>query len=79
MQPYVDEVFAEWMEIALDGSEIEDRAVVLVALQLLMFGAFVTMAHARLSLAEASEVFDVAVRRLVVERRPSGVARGKGV
>lgn len=79
LQPYVDEVFAEWMAIALGDAEIEDRGEVLAALQLLMFGAFVTIAHGRLSLGEASDVFEVAVRRLVVEQRSSGAVRGRGV
>jgi len=83
VRPYIDDVFEEWMSIALGDAEIEDRAAVITALQLLMFGGFVTVAHGRLELATVEHVFDVAVRRLVVERgrrsRSSGAARGRGV
>ena len=65
VRPSVEAAFEEWMELALGDAVIAERAEVVRALQLTMFGGFVAMAHGRLSLADAARVFDVAVRRLL--------------
>ena len=65
VRPSVEAAFEEWMELALGDAVIPERAEVVRALQLTMFGGFVAMAHGRLSLADAARVFDVAVRRLL--------------
>jgi len=67
LRPMVDEAFEEWMDLALAGAVIADRADVVKLLQLTMFAAFVAVAHARLSLAESGRLLELAVRRLVVE------------
>lgn len=67
MRPLVDTVFEEWMSIALQGAKIADRALVLKALQLTMFGAFVAVAHERLTMEETGRLLDMAVRRMVIE------------
>ena len=70
-RPAVDEVFDEWMAIALGDAQIADRDATLQVLQLTMFAAFVAVAHDRLTLDQAARVLDLCVRRMVVERRPS--------
>jgi AcrR family transcriptional regulator len=67
LRPAVDDAFAEWIDVALAGTEIADRADVVKLLQLAMFAAFVAVAHGRLTLAECGRLLDVAARRLVVE------------
>jgi TetR/AcrR family transcriptional regulator, cholesterol catabolism regulator len=68
IRPLVDGAFDEWMDIVLGDAQIEDRAATSKALQLTMFGAFVAVAHGRLTLEDAGRVLNVAVRRLVVDR-----------
>jgi len=67
LRPAVDDAFAEWIDVALAGAEISDRADVVKLLQLAMFAAFVAVAHDRLTLAECGRLLDLAARRLVVE------------
>ena len=63
-----DEAFEEWMDIALAGAVIADRAETVKLLQLTMFASFVAVADGRLSLPESGRLLELAVRRLVVER-----------
>ncbi len=70
LRPGADAAFAAWVEVALDGAEIEDPDATVRLLQLTMFATFVAVAHGRVSLDEASGLLEVAAHRLVV---PSGV------
>lgn len=67
LRPMVDDAFAEWMDVALDGAKIVDRDDVVKLLQLTMFASFVAVAHGRLTLADAGRLLEHAVRRLVVD------------
>jgi AcrR family transcriptional regulator len=69
VRPRADDAFDEWMTIALAGARISDRAATVQALQLMMFAAFVAVAHGRLTMAEVGRLLDLAVRRMVVETR----------
>ncbi|MEX0666530.1 MAG: helix-turn-helix domain-containing protein [Acidimicrobiia bacterium] len=67
VRPLADEAFDEWMTIALADARISDRAATVQALQLIMFSAFVAVAHGRLTLAEVGRLLDLSVRRMVIE------------
>ena len=68
LRPLFDGAFQEWMNIVLGDAHIADREATTKILQLTMFGAFVAVAHERLSLTEAARLLDTTVRRLVVEQ-----------
>jgi len=55
------------MTIALAGAGIVDRTATVQALQLVMFAAFVAVAHGRLTLAEVGRLLDLSARRMVIE------------
>jgi AcrR family transcriptional regulator len=67
LRPAADEAFAEWVALALAGARIVGPEQTIRLLQLTMFGAFVAVAHDRLSLADAATLLDTAAQRLVLE------------